>query len=399
MNRKRDAIFKRVLDILAALVVILIVSIVFSGGFTVKLPGATISCRNLLNPILIVILLGLLRICLSIGLANSIAFLLGLILAAGMTEGILRITDIQASLPELKNLTRPSPILGYELASGLEGRKIRINSHGLRDRERGWEKPANTKRILGIGDSFTFGYQVKLDECYLKQLERLLNRNGRQWDVINAGVPGYNMWQYLAYFRHYGYRYQPDIATVGVFFDDFREDPPGRGAPARPDRNRSLSFLRTANLVRNAYELIKYRYRHVLGASWLRSVEQRKALIKGGPEGPILEGTADPEIYRRFENRLAELAMLSRERGVLPLVFLIPDVTQLGNPEFQAVNEILERICSRRGVDFIDMTPIFEGIEEPEKLYLLPHDAHTSPLGHRIIASRLHQWVLETQAD
>ena len=50
---------------------------------------------------------------------------------------------------------------------------FRTNAHGLRDRDRPAKAPG-TKRVLVIGDSYTWGYAVAEEEAYPHVAERLL---------------------------------------------------------------------------------------------------------------------------------------------------------------------------------------------------------------------------------
>src|SRR3990167_658719 len=47
--------------------------------------------------------------------------------------------------------------------------EIEINSNGLRDYEHDHEKPEGSIRILGLGDSVTFGAGVRFENTYLRQ--------------------------------------------------------------------------------------------------------------------------------------------------------------------------------------------------------------------------------------
>src|SRR6185295_5457463 len=53
--------------------------------------------------------------------------------------------------------------------------EVAVNSHGLRDPERGYEAPPGTLRVLALGDSFLEGYTVPLEQTVTQVLERELN--------------------------------------------------------------------------------------------------------------------------------------------------------------------------------------------------------------------------------
>jgi len=69
--------------------------------------------------------------------------------------------------------------------------QIRTNSVGLRDSEIS-AKPDGTVRILAMGDSFTMGAGVALEDTYLKVIERLANAQLEEsFEVVNGGTGGY----------------------------------------------------------------------------------------------------------------------------------------------------------------------------------------------------------------
>jgi hypothetical protein len=294
---------------------------------------------------------------------------------------------------------QPSRVLGYHHVPLLSGKTIKINSHGLRDREFSWEKPGGVKRMLGIGDSMTFGYGVNSDDCYLKQLESRLSQRGDKWEVINAGVSGYSMWQYLAYFEHYGYRYEPDLVTIGVFFDDFYGDPSGEDKRFSGPRYHSLKSIRLVNFSRNCLELLQFRYRYLLGYRWLRSIKDRREYILNTDYHRLLSGKSDHKLYKKFESRLQKFNRITKQQGSRILVIFIPDVVQINHPELQGVNDLLKEMCLRFHVSYLDMTPHFERFEDIREIYMLPYDAHTSPAGHQIIAAEMEKKIKEVMAN
>jgi len=96
---------------------------------------------------------------------------------------------------------------------------VKMNSLGLRDRERAtYEKSPGTFRILILGDSFTEGIQVPLEQLFSIRLETCLNEQvSPTIEVINGGVSGYSTGDELLFFLKEGVKYQPDLVLVAIF--------------------------------------------------------------------------------------------------------------------------------------------------------------------------------------
>ncbi len=95
------------------------------------------------------------------------------------------------------------------------GKKLTINSKGLRDTEHPYAKPEGVRRILVLGDSFAWGYGVADDEIFTSVLERLLaEREGTRWEVINTGVSGWSTDQQYLFLREEGLKYSPDLVLL-----------------------------------------------------------------------------------------------------------------------------------------------------------------------------------------
>lgn len=86
---------------------------------------------------------------------------------------------------------------------------------------------AGVTRIVGIGDSVTFGWGVADDESWPAQLAAELGRRGRAAEVLNAGVPAQPLPTMVAWLEKFG-------PTLGVDIVLFTRRPyPGGGDPAR----------------------------------------------------------------------------------------------------------------------------------------------------------------------
>jgi hypothetical protein len=67
-------------------------------------------------------------------------------------------------------------------------------------------------RIIALGDSFTYGINVKAKDTWPDKLEEMLSVNGCQnVEIINLGVPGYDAQYSVERFRKRGIKYDPDL--------------------------------------------------------------------------------------------------------------------------------------------------------------------------------------------
>ncbi len=100
-----------------------------------------------------------------------------------------------------------------------------LNSDHLNERyEYSTEKPANTCRIITLGDSFTFGQYVDTAQNYPERLESLLRESvhgSQKVEVINLGVGGYDIQYAVERYLLRGKKYNPDIILWLLKNDDF----------------------------------------------------------------------------------------------------------------------------------------------------------------------------------
>jgi hypothetical protein len=79
------------------------------------------------------------------------------------------------------------------------------------------------KRIVSLGDSFTIGYEVALEDTFSHVLERELGRQGRRVEVLNAGVSGFGTAEEVVYLEREMWKYSPDLVLVSFFVNDYAD--------------------------------------------------------------------------------------------------------------------------------------------------------------------------------
>lgn len=91
-----------------------------------------------------------------------------------------------------------------------------FNRLGLRGKGFALEKPADTTRVLLIGDSYTFGSSVDEAETLTAHLEReLKDKLPGRWQVVSAAFPGANFSSYVKSIEHLAPLLKPDIVYLG----------------------------------------------------------------------------------------------------------------------------------------------------------------------------------------
>jgi lysophospholipase L1-like esterase len=122
----------------------------------------------------------------------------------------------------------PQESRGYELRRGFELRsgvfQMTINADGFRgprlDRKRGKRNGALPLRIAVLGGSSVFGYLVNDGEEACQLLRERLDELGLPVEVLNGGVPGYNIYQTRDRFEKRIAEYQPDIVILYLGYND-----------------------------------------------------------------------------------------------------------------------------------------------------------------------------------
>ena len=154
-----------------------------------------------------------------------------LILAASMLLAIPALAEIALRVSHAQfepQLYGPDRDRGWVLRPGASGvvavetqQFVRINSHGFRDEERSYDKPADTMRIAVLGNSWTEALQVPLEKTYTAVMQGELTGSacfaGKRVEVLNFGVAGYSTGQELLTIQQEVWKYHPDVVVLAFY--------------------------------------------------------------------------------------------------------------------------------------------------------------------------------------
>jgi hypothetical protein len=254
----------------------------------------------------------------------------------------------------------------------------------LRDYEYPIEKPDNTYRIIGLGDSFAWGFGVADNRLTtFKYLECWLNadQDGLVYEVINFAQPGRTVRHYEIYAREYGEQFDPDMLLILYNLND--------------------SYLAHASMVvdRRTESLMKKQEDPLSDISRLyRFIKKRimKKSVHDYTVGYIKEGYFGAEKDRKWglaQDNLKGIQKFCVENNIELVVAIFPLLYQLKkNYPFQEEVEEVERFLKSSGIKSVNLLPFFRG----KKTFVLwsgPTDSHPNRVAHRIAAEAIYHFL------
>jgi lysophospholipase L1-like esterase len=309
----------------------------------------------------------------------------GLVVTLLGVEAAFRLLRVSVGTVQINRLTvrrSANPRLRFELAPGAVAHAevdYRISSRGMRGAELAEPKAPGVRRVAVVGDSIAFGYWVDERDALPHQLQDLLRESGSgPVEVLNFGVPGYNLEQEIESLRSQALRFSPDLVVLVFCLNDLQALSHEYGLVVDRSERRSRLGGRLADALLGYSQLaawIEYR---------LGQLESRREWVRAqNPlrQGPFPEaGDARAELASRF----GALAEVLRAAGVPGVVAVVPMFgTRFGGYPYRDVHRTVVASATEAGLLAVDLLPCFE----PYRFRDVRVDvAHPSPLGHRIAA-------------
>ena len=300
--------------------------------------------------------------------------------------------------------SHPDPDIRFTLKPSFSGRaygaKLQTNEHGFRGPQRPVSKPPETIRIALIGDSHAFGFGVEYEESLGQQLEMHMQNDGKNCEVWNFAVAGYNARQELAVLKSYALSVEPDIIIVISCNNDHE---PSRWADAegwmrlsesqatadedtrvQPWQQRRLEQSRRTVLANSRLAMF-------LQLQWMRyrmrdkSPTQEQSGLATVPTSRPDQGVVGTALREYVEDPLAELIQICKGKSI-PV--LLAPFTMV--PEWR---RLFFRMHQELGVPLVELISVFPEATtwaDLQAKHSLGWDSHMNAEAHRRWGKLLH---------
>ena len=299
--------------------------------------------------------------------------------AVAPTDSIDRQYSTYVADADVGFLNRPYSVAKGRASTG----EFEYEYLGFRDVEHDEGKPKGVFRILGLGDSFTYGAGARFEEIYLTRTGAQLKEQGVNAEVINQATTFSWPAMERRIFDKYGKRYDPDVVVVGFLPNDIIDTKLASlvtvGADGVLKRKEESSFLAHSSL-------------------WKRlnfALFQLKSRIywKDVYWGSILTSDA----WRTIEDDFLLLKKTVESSGARLVIVYIP---QQGPwyESHRSPENWMRRWGRTKGITVVPTFDAFREAQAAGKKLFYAANGHCTPEGHRVVADALTQALLKLKA-
>jgi lysophospholipase L1-like esterase len=311
---------------------------------------------------------------------NLALILFGLLVGLAIVEGIARLTYRQPWHSKLIEEQRRSEIYSYQL-----------NRYNLRDRDYLDPKRPDARRVLILGDSFTFGQGVYNDDAIFPEiLERQLNASQaipgvEHVEVLNAGISGSLTGNWLNLCHALFPQFDPDIVLI-VFF--------------LRDGTRTASIPEFFDVIRRKIEIRNRRsrlYRYCFTFRYWRDYWDRSnisSLYASRFHKSYFGNKGETSEWRRAQSNLLKIRDLTKQKSAVVGLVVFPIFVELNeNYPFRNICDLIENFAVTNGIPSHNLLPEFLGKNAPD-LWISGYDQHPNEKAHSMVAESLLPFVV-----
>ena len=261
-------------------------------------------------------------------------------------------------------------LLGFfpRLPNSLKGSptwEVSLNSEGFRDVEFPKEKPPSVFRIVCLGDSWTFGWNVAQNQAYPQTLKTVLKREFPEanFEVFNLGVGGYSSINGLMLLKTRVLDLKPDVVVLGFAMNE--PNMAGVHNKNASTAKESVTLLKTLGAIVNKSESFKLLQYWALLLKWKpepidRHIENisrhttwKRKVVDNDFDEPWMKDSV-----KDFDNYHREMIKLARNHNIS--IVLLYNEFWTASPYLK----ILQRISRDERVPLVDSSALISAAQK-----------------------------------
>lgn len=266
----------------------------------------------------------------------------------------------------------------------------RENTFRMRSRHETIARTPGVRRILGVGDSYTWGDKIQsTDSVWPALLENELSRAGAALptEVINLSRVGWNTVEEAAALNRLGWQFSPDRVILQFYLND---------AEARPDEVPGVR-----GRLKDAVEPLRG---NLIQWSALFWVVKRAFTLSSGRLGdfhglnPVDTFRDDSPGWHRMRQALREMADSARARGVPITLVLFPDFTPgswtPATYPYAPIHRKIAQEALAHGFEVLDLTPAYAAQGGNwKRWWVTAYDGHPNPAAQVVAAQAIAEYL------
>lgn len=268
-----------------------------------------------------------------------------------------------------------------------------INHSGIRERDeiRPDNKQPGERRIVCLGDSFTFGWGIPAELGWVRRLESELRREGSDVRTVNCGAAGtLCVDDYWFGLQHRFHVFQPDAVVMTLCLNDLM---PSSGVTVLgPAPNTGVRLLdRLLSVFGRSPLDLDPEY------DW---VGKLLALPRDIANASGLAHPTEKPWEAMWPQGVPQSSMRAAKawcdaRAIPFLVVIWPFLQGLGPGRFypfQKMHDLVATDCAAAGIPLLDLLPALRGTN-CEDLWVTPADPHANPRAHELATPAIAAFV------
>lgn len=339
---------------------------------------------------------------LSIRWARILLTMVSLLVSLAIAEVITRVLLPRPGFQKIPAQSQiiPHATRGFAYSPDISGF---TNSLGLRDDP---IAPDERVDILAVGDSFTVGGGLPIEDAWPSQLELSINSASvlpHPIRVVNGGVAGYSLAQIREFTGELAERLKPKVIVVGVYSSRYwRIDDPYvffHGMAMRKSETERIKVVNGGMIYTpfktNWLKSLDFFFadHFYFGAHILRAARSaaEKAARYVQPDSSQPTRSDIEKLLKPLLGEIEKLRELCASLNIRLVVMLVNEQEEDGS--FKSIekqyNEVVASFCRDSGITVVDPLSVFEASAGGKPIFRQPNDHHWSSLAHKLATQQL----------